>query len=169
MDERTNTLVYKRDHQGDPDEDGMFGCNDCMGEIRWWSFTAVIGIGGIGTDVDPDIVGRANWIGVGAHKRSAPANWGYRGPLVTFDHFVDCNSLGWMVRAVAPNLAARMYDINVRATMSFDLPTRREIARLLRWARQFGPSPALALAMSTQVAVSDRRRCPLMSSRPVRC
>jgi hypothetical protein len=45
------TLIYKRTHTGDPDpETGVFGNNDCMGEVRCWDFDAVIGIGGIGEE-----------------------------------------------------------------------------------------------------------------------
>jgi hypothetical protein len=41
-----NTLVYKRTHTGDPNTQGVFGCHDCMGQIRRRSFDAVIGVGG---------------------------------------------------------------------------------------------------------------------------
>jgi hypothetical protein len=41
-----NTLVYKRTHTGDPDESGIFGIHDCMGQVRGWNFGAVIGVGG---------------------------------------------------------------------------------------------------------------------------
>lgn len=67
MNERTQILVYKRDHFGDPNEDGVFGCHDCMGEVRCWPFTAGIDIGGIGDKVDLNLTGRISWIDVGAH------------------------------------------------------------------------------------------------------
>jgi hypothetical protein len=41
-------LVYKRTHNGDPDQNGCFGAEDCMGMVRERHFDAVIGIGGIG-------------------------------------------------------------------------------------------------------------------------
>jgi hypothetical protein len=161
MDLKIPTLVYKRDHHGDPDEDGVFGCNDCMGQVREWPFRAVIGIGGIGPAVAADITGRINWIGIGPHRRPAPPEWEYRGPLVTFDRFVDCNSLGWMVRLVAPHLASRMYGVNVRATMTFDSPTWKEIQQLLHWAASnAGPSPAIRVV----APMARRLRC-----RPVGC
>ncbi len=68
-------LVYKRTHNGDPDEQGRFGIEDCdcMGEVRSHEFDAVIGVGGIGAEAHASrIAGQVNWIGVGANKASAP-------------------------------------------------------------------------------------------------
>lgn len=56
-------LVYKRTHNGDPNEDGVFGCNDCMRTVRDRDFDAVIGIGGI-TAEKYKINGKINWIGI---------------------------------------------------------------------------------------------------------
>jgi len=39
-----NTLIYKRTHRGDPNESGVFGVWNCMGQIRGWEFDAVIGM-----------------------------------------------------------------------------------------------------------------------------
>lgn len=159
-----DTLVYKRDHEGDPDESGVFGCNDCMGRIRQRGFAAVIGIGGQSRKVDPTIRSRVNWIGIGPHKYDPPPGWDYRGPLVVFDRFLYCNAWGGMVRDVAPALAARMYDINVRATMRFDALAQRDIRRLLAWAADAPRSPALTperlqeLTGSTQVTRPCARR-----------
>lgn len=56
-------LVYKRTHNGDPNEIGEFGCNDCMGTVRDWNFDAVIGVGGISaTSYKMD--GKITWIGI---------------------------------------------------------------------------------------------------------
>jgi hypothetical protein len=148
MNEKTEILVYKRDHFGDPNNDGVFGCHDCMGVVRDWPFTAVIGIGGIGDQVHPDIRGRISWIGVGVHRRAVPAKYDYRGPLILFDHFLNCNASEIMVCDEAPNLATRMYDTNVRATMSFNRATQREIQRLLGWANDADPSSVLQLTAS---------------------
>ena len=41
------TLVYLRTHNGDPDEEDVFGIHDCMGQVRSWRFEAVIGVGGM--------------------------------------------------------------------------------------------------------------------------
>lgn len=79
------TLVYKRTHIGDPDENGILGINDCLGRIRSCDFEAAIGIGG--TSSHPRAVrinGKVNWIGIGSQKGAIHG----RGPLVTFDHFV---------------------------------------------------------------------------------
>ena len=79
-------LIYKRTHPGDPDDNGWFGAQDCMGRVRWWEFDAVIGVGGIGGEPRyHSIDGKINWIGVGAHKDEVRD----RGPLVRFDHFID--------------------------------------------------------------------------------
>jgi hypothetical protein len=147
------TLVYKRTHHGDPNDQGVFGCNDCMGRVRAWPFEAVIGIGGMGSTVEPDMAGRVNWIGIGPHKFPAPPD--YNGPLVMFDHFLDCNSWEVMVCDEAPNLAARMYGVNVRTTMRFNRPTQSEIEELLAWAEESPPSPALAASAQ----ITRRRRC----------
>lgn len=40
-------LAYKRTHTGDPDANGVFGVNDCMGRVRSLEFDAVIGVGGL--------------------------------------------------------------------------------------------------------------------------
>src|SRR6266487_386945 len=62
-------LVYKRTHNGDPDSNGCFGIDDCMGMVRYRPFDAVIGIGGIGSDAQANgIAGKVNWIGIGPRK-----------------------------------------------------------------------------------------------------
>lgn len=77
-------LIYKRTHKHDPDERGIFGIQDCMGQIRNWNYDAVIGIGGKSAwKGHTDIKYKINWIGlepkvVGSTKR---------GNLVAFAHF----------------------------------------------------------------------------------
>ena len=64
------TLVYKRTHTGDPDTNGVFGNQDCMGRVRRLPFEAVIGVGGISREpVALGIAGKINWIGIGARTR----------------------------------------------------------------------------------------------------
>ena len=73
-----------------------------MGKVRSHDFDAVIGR-------EPEgyrIVGKVNWIGIGAHKQQIA---GRRGPLVTFDHFVLFEDQGANFRKLAPMLAGRMY------------------------------------------------------------
>lgn len=86
------TLIYKRTHPGDPDAEGRFGIQDCMGRVRTWGFDAVIGVGGIGAEPESHGLARkVNWIGIGPHKR---VETGKRGPVVTFDHFLLFESDG---------------------------------------------------------------------------
>jgi hypothetical protein len=105
-------LVYKRTHNGDPDENGCFGAYDCMGAVRGRDFDAVIGVGGVGPEAQANgIAGKVNWIGIGPQK--VPTK-GKRGPEVMFDHFLDYGTRGPEFRGLAPALAERMYSNNVR-------------------------------------------------------
>lgn len=118
------TLIYKRTHNGDPDDAGCFGCRDCMGSVRGWQFDAVIGVGGIGDEArSAGITERLNWVGIGPRKTFAG---GLRGPLVTFDRFLMLGSAGPLLGELAPALAARMYGHNVR--LLIDGLTERERA-----------------------------------------
>ncbi|HEX5759323.1 MAG TPA: hypothetical protein VF121_09025 [Thermoanaerobaculia bacterium] len=108
-------LVYKRTHHGDPDQNGCFGVYDCMGAVRNRDFGAVIGVGGIGPDARANgVAGQVNWIGIGPRRTSVP---GKRGPVVTFDHFLDFGTYGPKFRDLAPTLAERMYSNNLRHLM----------------------------------------------------
>jgi hypothetical protein len=135
------TLIYKRTHSGDPDpETGAFGNRNCMGKIRGWSFNAVSGIGGVGRQAQRHYLdGRLTWIGVGARKDGDP-----HCPLVTFDHFLHYGETGPRLRDLAPALATRMYDWNVRVTMdsSFAIQERLDVEKILGRAKAAGPSPA---------------------------
>jgi hypothetical protein len=105
------TLVYKRTHSDDPDPaTGVFGNKNCMGPIRSWSFDAVIGVGGKGREAESNNIARKlTWIGIGSHKTGDR-----RCPKVTFDHFRYYGEEGPLLKEVAPALARRMYDKNVR-------------------------------------------------------
>jgi hypothetical protein len=64
-------LTYKRTHIGDPDSNGCFGINGCMGRVRGFNFDAVIGVGGIGWE--PKSYGidkKINWIGFKPYKKN---------------------------------------------------------------------------------------------------
>jgi hypothetical protein len=113
-DKRMRTLIYKRTHEGDPNpETGIFGNNDCMKQVRGWSFDAVIGVGGIGPEPQKKGIARKlTWIGVGPHK-----SIGQRCPLVTFDHFLYLGKQGTLLCELAPNLAKHIYDGKVRIIM----------------------------------------------------
>lgn len=116
-------LVYKRTHNGDPDARGHFGAYDCMGAVRDWVYDAVIGVGGAGREAQASgISGQVNWIGIGPHKTYN----GLRGPVVTFDHYLDFGTSGPDFRTLAPTLAERIYADNIRAILHG--VTRRESA-----------------------------------------
>ncbi len=134
------TLIYKRTHPGDPDAEGRFGIDDCMGQVRTWGFEAVIGVGGIGAKPESHGLARkVNWIGIGPHRTEA----GKRGPIVTFDHFLLHESGGPSFEKLAPQLARRMYSKNVRKLIdSLDPGEREEIEKILALAKDAPPSSA---------------------------
>jgi hypothetical protein len=133
------TLIYKRTHPGDPDAGGRFGIEDCMGRVRAWDFDAVIGVGGIGAQAASNrIDARVNWIGIGA-RRSASLDM--RGPIITFDRFVLFESTGPMFATLAPRLAKRLFDRNVRVLLhDLDERERTEVTKVLALAAESPPS-----------------------------
>lgn len=137
--EKMRTLIYKRTHTGDPDPaSGVFGNNNCMGQIRGWPFDAVIGVGGIGKYAQAEGISRLlPWIGIGAHKTDD-----LRRPLVTFDHFSYRGERGPMLDEIAPNLAKHIYGKNVRVITSSSLSETEsaEVAKILKLARRAPPS-----------------------------
>lgn len=147
------TLIYKRTHPGDPDRSGEFGVYDCMGRVRSWSFDAVIGVGGMGSEPRSyRLDGKVNWIGIGAHKRHTP---NARGPLVTFDHFRFYGDRGPDFERLAPVLAQRMYSRNVRLLMALSSEERAEVSRILALAKTSPPSAA----RSSRKGGGRRQRC----------
>src|SRR5262245_43741838 len=134
------TLVYKRTHPYDPDEFGCFGIEDCMGGVRAREFDAVIGVGGTGVEAQSyNIDGKVNWIGIGTHKHKPPR--GYRGPLVTFDHFILFEADGPDFRHLAPNLANRIYLTQGRCSfIRFNATEQAEVRRILMLAKTEPPS-----------------------------
>ena len=143
------TLVYKRTHDcgegeidNDPCASGCFGCWDCMGRVRDFHFQAVIGIGGIGNEAEKNqIAGKLNWIGIGPH--TAPAPKGYRGKLLTFDRFRSFGINGPLVCDVAPDLAAWMYTIHRRYSLTYPERVWKQVEHLLTLAARSKPSPSL--------------------------
>ena len=132
-------LVYKRTHNGDPDANGCFGVYDCMGSVRNWDFDAVVGVGGIGPEAQyNEIAGKVNWLGIGPHKVIVRRK---RGPVVTFDHFLDYGTDGPDLRIVAPVLAEHIYANNVRAIVSGLGPEElTEVIGILAAAKNAPPS-----------------------------
>lgn len=135
------TLIYKRTHEGDPDpRTGVFGNHKCMGTVRGWVYDAVIGVGGAGREAERNGIARKlTWVGIGPHK-SGDA----RRPKVTFDHFLYYGEKGPLLKEVAPALARRMYDMNVRVLMDSLSPTERlKVEKILDRARAARPSGQL--------------------------
>lgn len=154
------TLVYKRTHHGDPDGRGHFGCNGCMGWVRSWEFTNVIGIGGTGPEpIAEGISGRVSWVGIG--RRPVGKEGGH--PVWAFSQFRNFGKQGPFVRKCMPLVAKRMYDVNVRSTTRFDDRTREQIEAFLRTfmayplTKSVGGLPPAVYACQPGVC---RRRCP---------
>lgn len=126
-------LTYKRTHIGDPDESGVFGARDCMGQVRGYEFDAVIGIGGIGAEPKSySIDGKVNWVGLQARKAQKQGS----PPVVTFEHFVLEEDQGPLLRAMAPNLARRMYEGGARFLLSdYSAQEKAEALAIIDWAR----------------------------------
>lgn len=113
-------LIYKRTHKGDPDKQGIFGNQDCMGRIRNWNYDAVMGIGGKSTwKGDEDIKYKINWIGLEPKKIKSI---GKRGDYVVFSHFELFEEKGKNIKDYFPNLFKYMYDSRKRFDMSDKLP-----------------------------------------------
>jgi hypothetical protein len=149
-------LVYKRTHNGDPDQNGCFGAYDCIGAIRDRDFDAVIGVGGIGQEARANrIAGKVNWIGIGPHKTYTP---GKRGPEVTFDQFRDFVTDGPDFRRLAPTLAERMYSLNIRHVMD-DLSEQEynEVIEILKMAEEI---PSSTRQQPLRKRTCPPRRCP---------
>jgi len=150
------TLVYKRTHNGDPDEEGVFGIHDCMGTVRARDFDAVIGVGGVGDEPRrEDIAEKITWIGIGPHKSGRPDR-----PLVTFDHYLFFGPRGPRFRDHAPALAQHVYGRNVRTIMTFTPKEQVEVDEILAMASAAPPSSDPAGEQTTARRQSCRnQRC----------
>ena len=135
-------LIYKRTHTGDPNSEGIFGINDCMGHVRNRKYEAVIGIGGKQPcRGDKDIAYKINWIGIGPTQHDGNCN--HRGVCVTFDKFCLYDEKGSLVKDIAPNLYTYMYeDADRRVVMSTSLPldVYEEVVKILELAEKCPPS-----------------------------
>lgn len=162
------TLVYKRTHSGDPDEQGRFGVHDCMGGVRGWDYEAVIGVGGTGDEPRRwGIAEKLTWIGIGPHR--APGT--LRGPLVTFDHFLYYGPKGPRLADFAPALAEHIYGLNVRTLMNFTELERTEVDSVLALARNAPPSHGRrdATGMRTGQCVPMSAGLPVPAGKGRRC
>jgi hypothetical protein len=136
-----------------------------MGRDRNWPFDAVIGVGGTGDEPRRcGIAGKLTWVGIGAHRRDS---FGRRGPLVSFDHFLSYDENGKAFVELAPHLAARFNDGNVRALMN-DLSAveQREVARILELAKNAPPSSGGRGGRCRGPRATGSKGCPKTSCPP---
>lgn len=161
-------LVYRRTHKGDPNaEEGRFGINDCMGEVRCWKYDAVIGIGGSKPWPEDDgIKEKITWIGRGPqwidpsqadikHMVEHNKNFkGFRASMVVFDKFLLLDEKGYSVKDEAPNLHNYMFKQGrvPRAAKTFPPEVYAELKKILRFADNAAPSPA----RDAQICLSPR-------------
>jgi len=134
-------LIYKRTHKCDPNSEGIFGNEDCMGRIRNWNYDAVIGIGGNSPcKKDYDIRHKINWIGLEPKKIPSKK----KGDLVVFSHFELYEEKGMNIKDNFPNLFQYMYGKQKRFDMSSDLPSdvQEEVKTILDSIKDSPPSKA---------------------------
>jgi hypothetical protein len=125
-----------------------------MGAIRDRDFDAVIGVGGVGFMAKANgIASQVNWIGIGPHKFYV----GKRGPEVMFDHFRYYGTNGPDFRELAPILAKRMYNNNVRSLLhGLNSQELAEAVEIVQLAVDAPPSPGLEVAEKRGKAI---RKC----------
>jgi hypothetical protein len=129
-------LIYKRTHPGDPNLDGEFGINDCMGQIREFNFDAVIGVGG--KSAEPQQYGishKINWVGIGKvpNKNRLSHN---RAKSFTFTYFLLLENQGPELQVFAPQLAKRLYSKNARFVFQdFTVEEKKEAENILEWSK----------------------------------
>jgi hypothetical protein len=127
-------LTYKRTHTGDPDANGVFGVNDCMGRVRSLEFDAVIGIGGIGAEPRGfEIDGKITWVGV--YPTRSFGEW--IAPKVTFQRFILFDANGPKLNSLAPSLAKRMYQGKARYLLGgYSDSEQAEAVKVVQWAME---------------------------------
>ena len=138
-------LTYKRTHMGDPDQNGRFGIHDCMGRVRGYTFDAVIGIGGIGSEPHSYHIDRKiNWVGITPHKRQHSIG----DPLeITFENFLLLEEYGPPLESLAPLLAKRMYDHGARLLLDgYTDAEFKEARAILDWSLKQKLPKAFSLA-----------------------
>jgi hypothetical protein len=148
IERQKRVLIYRRTHEGDPDEKtGIFGNSDCMGRVRSWDFSAVIGIGGIRPwPAYKHITRKLTWIGIGKHSFKKLAQ--HQGPRLAFDHFKYFYGEDQkLLKEIAPMLARHMYEEYkcARAPLLVDESSQfwPEVTDILDLARDAPPSAYL--------------------------
>lgn len=137
--ERPTVLIYRRTHAGDPNMDGVFGCNNCMGSARGWHYDAVIGIGGKCPDTGYEkLAYKVNWIGIGPTKTPKES----KEPLVTFEKFALWEEKGLKLIDCAPELYRYLFIEGKvpRAGKNFPERVYKEILQLLEMVDNSKPS-----------------------------
>jgi hypothetical protein len=152
---RMATLVYKMTHKGDPDSDlGCWGVGDCMGQVRGFTFDAVIGFGGRSWWTNQTSrAGEIVWIGIGPQRTPVRRK---RGPEVRFAHFRYFEEGELTLGEIAPKLDKAMHKRRFRLH-GFSQAEQREIERILKLANNAGPSASLS--KQTAQGQSNGKEC----------
>jgi len=147
-------LVYKRTHPHDPGIEGVFGNQDCMGQVRAFNYDVVVGIGGIGAEArSHGIDRRLNWIGIGPILGPDHANRGH--PTFTFEYFVLQEHTGAYFDTHCPRLAEAMYDSGCRFRLNHTAEHIQELKRLVAWAKRKAGSSGLYVAPELLAEATD--------------
>jgi hypothetical protein len=128
-----------------------------MGSVRGKSFSAVIGVGGIGVRPERHRIARKlTWVGIGPHKTGNPKQ-----PSVTFDHFLYYGENGPLLEIQAPALARHIYNGKIRLIMDSSLPERErlEVERILNTAKTAPPSRGRLKGTPSQKPSKPNLRC----------
>jgi len=171
-------LVYRRTHKGDPDENGVFGINNCMKSVRDWPYDAVIGIGGVSPDKgDEDIAKKINWIGI-TPKKDEPSVYGIpererRDAIsmedrnthrcVTFEKFKLFEETGHLVKDYAPKLFKYMFEQGriPRTGKNFNEEIYAELLNILSLADDADASKAMGMQSERKKKISGSACKPL--------
>ena len=162
--EKPTVLIYRRTHTGDPDERGIFGCNECMKSVRSWDYDAVIGIGGIRPEHDDKGIARKiNWIG---REPKRDYSLSSSEPLVTFEKFIIWDDKGTLLSKCAPKLNKYMFEEGriPRIGKYFPDDINNEVLQLLKLADGAPPSKGGSADFKSKSSCKPRRQ-PANNSR----
>lgn len=144
-------FVYVMTHPGDPNEQGCWGCADCMGQKRGWDYEAVIGVGGVGAE-KYGFGGKVKWIGI----TPTYTDVGLKGPEVTFKHFRYFKK---DAPSIPPRLAARIKRAP-RGFMSLTTTEQKQAEELLEMVKR---APASETLSESRVKKNESGSCPSRS------
>lgn len=105
-----------------------------MGRVRNYDFEAVIGVGGIGREPKTQKIDRRiNWIGITPTRKTRNGTTGF---VLEFKHFLLLEEHGPLLSSMAPTLAKRMYEKNVRLLLrGYSTIEKREAEIILEWSK----------------------------------